>query len=94
VGDLEMVETMGLASGYIGILVLCLFISSDDVSRLYATPMVLWLMCPVMLYWISRIWLLARRGELHDDPVLFALRDRNSYVCGATVVAVVVGATL
>lgn len=94
VGDLELVQTMGLSAGYIGILVLCLFISSDDVSRLYATPMILWLMCPVMLYWISRVWLLARRGELHDDPVVFALRDLNSWICGAIVLAVLIGATL
>jgi 4-hydroxybenzoate polyprenyltransferase/phosphoserine phosphatase len=94
VGDLELVQTMGLSAGYIGILVLCLFISSDDVSRLYATPMVLWLMCPVMLYWISRVWLLARRGELHDDPVVFSLRDLNSWICGALVLAVLIGATL
>jgi 4-hydroxybenzoate polyprenyltransferase len=51
-------------------------------------------MCPVMLYWISRVWLLARRGELHDDPVVFSLRDLNSWICGAIVLAVLIGATL
>ncbi|MBW2271503.1 MAG: UbiA family prenyltransferase [Deltaproteobacteria bacterium] len=94
VADLGLVETMGLSCGYIAVLVLCLFVSSDDVSRLYSAPVLLWLMCPVMLYWISRIWFLARRGELHDDPVLFATRDRISFVCGVLVLAVVLAATV
>jgi 4-hydroxybenzoate polyprenyltransferase/phosphoserine phosphatase len=92
VGDLSLVETMGLSCAYISVLVLCLFISSDDVTRLYSTPGLLWLMCPVMLYWISRIWLLARRGELDDDPVLFATTDPISYLSGVLVLAVVMAA--
>ncbi len=93
VGDLSLVETMGVACGYISVLVLCLFVNSDEVSKLYRTPDLLWLMCPIMLYWISRVWLLARRGELHDDPVLFATTDRNSYFAGALIGAVVMAAT-
>lgn len=93
VDDLNMVETMGLSCAYISVLVLCLFVSSDDVTRLYRSPDLLWLMCPVMLYWISRIWLLARRGELNEDPVLFATSDKASYLAGALVLAVVMAAT-
>ncbi len=92
--DVSLVETMGMSAGYIAVLVLCLFISSRDVSALYRTPILLWLMCPVMLYWISRVWILARRDELHDDPVLFAVRDRTSYVCGLLIALVMVGASL
>ena len=90
--DWPLIETMGLASAYISILVLCLFVSSDDVSRLYRTPQLLWLLSPVMLYWVSRIWFLARRGELDADPVLFAIRDSSSYLAGAIMLAIVVAA--
>jgi 4-hydroxybenzoate polyprenyltransferase len=93
VGDLSIVETMGLSAAYISVLVLCLFVSSDDVTTLYRTPEILWLMCPVMLYWISRIWLLARRGDLHEDPVLFATTDASSYLAGALIFAVVLAAS-
>jgi ACR3 family arsenite efflux pump ArsB len=80
---------MGLACGFIAVLVLCLFISSPDVSLLYRSPELLWLMCPVMFYWIARIWLLARRGELDEDPVLFATRDLKSYMAGLLIVVIV-----
>jgi 4-hydroxybenzoate polyprenyltransferase len=88
VEDLGLVETMGVASGYLSVLVLGLYVSSEDVTRLYSAPTLLWLITPIMLYWISRIWFLARRGSLHDDPVLFAAMDLQSYVCGALVVLV------
>jgi hypothetical protein len=55
---------------------------------------VLWLICPVLLYWISRVWLLAHRGELHDDPVLFAIKDRVSWIVGALVALVLVAARI
>jgi len=91
-GDLGLIEALGLSSASIAVLVLCLFVSSENVTTLYRTPALLWLMCPVMFYWVARIWLLAHRGELHDDPVLFATRDRNSYVAGLIVAAIVVAA--
>lgn len=72
------------------ILVVALYINSPEVRELYATPEVLWLLCPMLVYWISRVWLLARRGKMHDDPVVFALRDRVSYAIGAA--ALLVGA--
>ena len=85
--DLESIATDGIASGYISVLVAALYIQSDRVAGVYSQPALLWLVCPLLLYWISRIWLLARRGQLHDDPVLFAVRDRVSYVIGALVAA-------
>ena len=88
VDDLGLVETMGISSGYISVLVLGLYISSEDVTRLYASPALLWLVTPVMLYWVSRVWFLARRGSLHDDPVLFAATDPRSYICGVLIVAI------
>ena len=70
---------MGSASGYLTALVLGLYINSEDVKALYTHPQLLWLICPLILYWVSRAWLIARRGEMHDDPVIFAIRDKASY---------------
>jgi 4-hydroxybenzoate polyprenyltransferase len=80
VGDSEQIASFGSASGYIAALVMALYVSSREIAILYAHPTVVWLACPLLLYWISRIWLLARRGLIHDDPVIFALGDRVTYV--------------
>ena len=80
--DLEQIAQFGSSSGYISVLVLALYISSRDVSVLYRHPQAIWLVCPLILYWISRVWLLARRGEVHEDPILFAISDRVSYLVG------------
>ena len=80
--DLSLVPVMGLASGFVAILVIGLWASSDDVRALYREPALLWLACPLLFHWLGRIWLLAHRGELHSDPVLFAARDRASYAAG------------
>lgn len=92
--DLPMVETMGIASGYISILVLALYVSSDYVRGLYGRPELLWLLCPVMLWWITRVWFLARRGQVADDPVLFATTDPASYAAGAFLAAVMAAAAV
>jgi len=73
---------LGTASGYVAVLVLALYVSSADVRRLYASPAWIWALCPLVLFWVSRLWLLAGRGEMDDDPVVFALRDRSSWVAG------------
>jgi 4-hydroxybenzoate polyprenyltransferase/phosphoserine phosphatase len=83
VGDLEMINTFGITSGYLSVIVMALYVNSDQVSRLYHHPGLLLLICPLLLYWISRVWLITHRGQLHDDPVLFALKDGQSYVIGA-----------
>jgi 4-hydroxybenzoate polyprenyltransferase/phosphoserine phosphatase len=92
-GDLELIRAMGPVCGQLSVLVLCLYISSPDVRPLYRMPEALWLLCPIFFYWISRIWFLACREHLHEDPVLFALRDRNSYLAGALVIVVLAVAT-
>ncbi|HEV3025210.1 MAG TPA: UbiA family prenyltransferase [Pirellulales bacterium] len=74
-GDAHLLENIGPTSGYLAVLVFCLYIDSDVVGALYGNPSVLWLICPVLLYWITRFWLLARRRQVTDDPVVFALRD-------------------
>jgi 4-hydroxybenzoate polyprenyltransferase len=79
-GDLETLSQLGTASGYLAVLVLALYISSDDVRTLYTHPEAIWLLCPLLLYWISRLWLMARRDEMHEDPVVFAIEDRRSHL--------------
>jgi 4-hydroxybenzoate polyprenyltransferase/phosphoserine phosphatase len=92
-GDLEAVATFGASSAFVSLLILALYVSSQDVLRLYGRPAVLWLLVPVMLYWIARVWLLAWRQELHEDPVVFALHDPASYAAGVLCGLVVFAAT-
>jgi 4-hydroxybenzoate polyprenyltransferase len=76
--DLPLLMTLGVAAGYCTIVVVALYINSADSQALYRHNKPLWLVCPLLLYWISRVWLLATRGQMPDDPVVFALRDRIS----------------
>jgi H+/Cl- antiporter ClcA len=92
VEDLEQIAMFGAAGGYIAVLVLALYTSSHDVVQLYKNPQVIWLVCPLVLYWISRVWLLARRGKVHDDPLVFAMKDKTTYAVGILVAAIMVAA--
>lgn len=87
-GDTQAIISMGIAAGYIAILVLALFVDSPSVSYHYRNPRLLWLLCPLMLYWISRLWIKTTRGEMHDDPLLYSLRDRGSWLVFASMTAV------
>jgi 4-hydroxybenzoate polyprenyltransferase len=90
--DAEVVLAIGSASAMVSALVLALYINGES-ANLYRHPAMLWFLCPILLYWISRIWLLAARGEMDDDPVLFAVRDAPSYFAAATGAAVIYFAT-
>jgi 4-hydroxybenzoate polyprenyltransferase len=81
--DREPIFGMGVASGYLAVLVLALYVSSNEVRLLYSHPGWLWALCPLVLYWVSRLWIRAHRGEVRDDPVLFALRDPASWLVAA-----------
>jgi 4-hydroxybenzoate polyprenyltransferase len=85
--DLSMVGAMGTASGYLAGLVFSLYVELGKHAGLYRAPLVLWLVVPVLLYWVSRIWLLCGRGHMQEDPVKFALKDPVSVVCGVVVLA-------
>ena len=89
-GDLPLIEMLAVAAGYASVLVLALYTSSPVVVTLYTYPEGLWVVCVLLLYWITRVLLLAHRGEIQDDPVLFVLRDRLS-LWMLLVIAVVVG---
>ena len=86
--DLGVITVLGTGCGGLAALVLALYVHSYAVVILYARPTVLLLLCPLLLFWISRVWLLARRRAMHDDPVVFALKDWLSYLIGVLVLAV------
>jgi 4-hydroxybenzoate polyprenyltransferase len=86
--DLEQLRSFGTASAYAAVVVFAIYISGADVVKLYRQPRILWLIVPLMILWLNRVWLLASRGELDEDPVAFALTDRMSQLMGVAVVAI------
>lgn len=93
-GDSELLKSFGAVSGYLSVLVLVLYINSKEVVALYRSPTILWLIGPCLLYWITRVWLLAHRGEMDEDPILFTVKDWPSYLVGVAVALVIIAATL
>jgi 4-hydroxybenzoate polyprenyltransferase len=90
VNDLPMLESVGISAGYLSVLVLALYINTPATLPLYRHPQALWPLCVLLLYWITRIWMKTHRGKMHDDPVVFAMRDRVSLATGL-LAALVVG---
>jgi 4-hydroxybenzoate polyprenyltransferase len=88
--DLEQIRSFGTASATAAVVVFSLYISRPDVEILYKHAGRLWLIVPLMLFWLYRVWLLGSRGEMDDDPVIFALRDRVSLAVGVCVLAVAI----
>lgn len=92
--DLPVLEMLAASSGFVSVLVFILYIRSPDVVVLYHHPKLLWGGGLVLIYWLCRIMVLTRRGEMHDDPVIYAVTDRVSLLCGLLLVLVLVGAAL
>ncbi len=91
--DMQMLAIIGSASGYISVLVMALFINSLSESNLYARPALLWWVCPLLLFWIGRVWLLAGRGGIDDDPIYYVIRDKISWVLGIIVIVLFLAAS-
>ncbi len=85
VGDMDLLRSLGLACSGLAALVIALYIQSSNALQLYPRASWLWFVCPVIWYWLIRIWVKAERGELDDDPVIFAFRDPGSWACVALV---------
>ncbi len=81
--DLPLISSLGAASGYLAVLVLALYIQDPKTAMLYRDPQVIWLACPLLLYWVSRTWIITHRGLMHDDPIVFAARDKTSLAVAA-----------
>ena len=94
VNEMDLLLSVGPTMGCLSVLVLALYIAeSPEVGQLYKSVQLLWLICPILLYWILRLWFLARRGELRGDPVLFAITDRTSIVVGVLTLALLSAAS-
>ena len=91
--DLELVAICGVASGFVSALVMGLYVTSDAVSELYDHPLGLCVLSPLVLFWICRVWFISHRGQLHYDPIVFALRDRMSYLFGLVVLVILVASS-
>ena len=89
VGDLEQLRALGTGAAYAAVLIMTLFIRDPETRRLYRHPYLLWLVIPVLLLWLSQVWMLASRGEMHDDPVVFAITDKRSLLLGVLMAVVI-----
>ncbi len=94
VEDLPIVAMMAIASGYVSVLVLALYINTPAMRSLYSYPQLLWGVCLILLYWISRMVMIAHRGKMDDDPIVFAARDRASRICGLLIAGIAISASL
>lgn len=83
--DLPVITMIALASGYVSVQVMALYVNSPDVTELYSCPEALWAICAVLIYWITRVVMLAHRGQMPDDPVIFAVKDWTSRLCFAVI---------
>jgi 4-hydroxybenzoate polyprenyltransferase len=81
VEDLPIISMIGLAAGYISVLVMALYVNSSNVQALYNFPYALWGICSVLIYWLTRMVIITHRGFMHDDPVVFAAKDKVSLAC-------------
>jgi 4-hydroxybenzoate polyprenyltransferase len=94
VRDIEILRSIGPTSCYISVLVLTLYLNSKEVAELYSRPEALWLIIPLLSYWITRIWFLAHRREIQDDPIVFTIHDPTSYIVGAIIMIIMIMAAL
>jgi len=90
--DLPVIRSMALAAGYAAVLVFALYISSESVTALYMRPEALWLVCPLLLYWVSRMVMVTHRGLMTDDPIVYASSDRASLAIAIVSAAIFLGA--
>lgn len=94
VDDLPIISMIGISAGYVSVLVMSLYANSPAVAELYVHPEALWGVCAVLLYWITRTVMVAHRGHMHDDPVVYAAKDRISQMCLLIILGFVVGGAL
>ena len=90
--DSLWMHAIGTSAGYMAVLVLALYVTSPDTAGLYSRPQIVWLLCPLLLFWLTRLWFRAGRGLVDDDPVLDALKDSASYATAAVAFGIIVAA--
>jgi len=94
VTDAPLLQVLGASSGYISTLVIALYLRSENVMSLYAQPLAIWLLIPILLFWVSWVWLKSSRGEMHDDPIVFAAKDKTSLSVAAITALVFIYAAI
>lgn len=94
VDDLPIISMIAIAAGYVSVLVMTLYVNSPAVVQLYARPEALWGVCAILLYWLTRAVMMAHRGLMHDDPVVYAAKDGTSQICALIVLAFTLGGAL
>ncbi|CDI12068.1 UbiA family prenyltransferase [Agrobacterium pusense] len=94
VNDLPIISMIAVGAGYVSVLVMTYYVNSPVVMELYPHPQMLWGVCAVLLYWITRTVMVSHRGNMHDDPVIYAAQDRTSQVCLAIILVFVTGGVL
>lgn len=92
--DIDLIRNIGVISGYISVLIIGLYLNSTEVITLYKRPQLLWIITPLLLYWITRLWMVANRGLMNEDPIIFTIRDKASYIIGLSVFLIAIGATI
>ena len=92
--DSVVLQSLGAASGYLSVLVLALYIHSPEVTELYRTPELLWLIAPLMLLWVTRLWVVTARGYMDEDPIFFAVTDPETWATGVVVAGILMAAAL
>jgi 4-hydroxybenzoate polyprenyltransferase len=92
--DASLIQSMGIASGQASVLVFALYLNSDAVTMLYSIPEIMWCAVPVLLFWIQWMWIQAHRGNMHDDPVVFAVKDRVSLISALLVGLILIAGAL
>jgi len=92
--DIPVMLASGVSTGFISIMIVALYINSEKVQTMYANPMILWLLCPVLMYWVGRIWIYTARGQMHEDPIVFAMTDRGSKLTALTLASILIAAML
>jgi 4-hydroxybenzoate polyprenyltransferase len=91
--DAELLSSTGTASAYAAVLVLALYFARGTLNAPYSRHQLIWLVCPLLLYWVGYLWLIAHRGKMHHDPLVFAVQDRTSRVLILLMLATVLSAT-
>lgn len=94
IDDIPILQVLGATSGYLAVLVVALYINSPEVTELYRTPELLWLIAPLLLLWVTRLWVVTARAYMDEDPILFAIKDPETWVTAAVTAAILAAATL
>ena len=83
VEDMAPVRIIGISLGYMSIFIMGLYINSPLITQYYSNPKIIWFLFPLLTYWLGRLWILANRGEVNEDPLIFAVKDRTSLLVAA-----------